>query len=73
MFLLFQLIEHKYEPKIKLECGRLTWIFIILNNKQIYIKTQMLITSSIDGKIELDDVDTYNRMLSINKFNQNLF
>ena len=74
MGLLFQFIEHKYEPKIKLECGRLTWIFTILNNKQIYIKTQMLITSSIDGKIELDDADTYNKMLSIsNKFNNNLF
>ena len=74
MYLLFNLIELKYEPKIKLECGRLTWIFLVLNNKQIYIKTQMLITSSIDGKIELDDPDTYNRMLSINnKFNNNLF
>ena len=34
----------------------------------------MLITSSIDGKIELDDVDTYKKMLSINnKFINNLY
>ena len=74
LYLLFKFIEEGYHPRIKLECGRLTWIFLVLNDKQIYIKTQMLITSSIDGKIELDDVDTYNKMLSINnKFNNNLF
>ena len=73
LYLLFKFIEEGYHPRIKLECGRLTWIFLVLNDKQIYIKTQMLITSSIDGKIELDDVDTYNKMLSVNnKFNNNL-
>ena len=75
MGLLFKLIEDRHESRIKLECGRITWIYIgDFNGKTIYIKTQMLITSSIDGKIELDDIDTYNRMVSMNnKFNHDLF
>jgi hypothetical protein len=72
--LVFNLLEAKYEPKIKFECGRISWIFLILNKKRISIRCQMMITSVLEGQVNIDDIEVYNNMFSaMNAFNNKLF
>jgi hypothetical protein len=74
MELMFNLLEAKYEPKIRFECGRITWIFLILNKKRVSIRSQMMITSVLEGQVQIEDIDVYNNMFStMNSFNNKLF
>jgi hypothetical protein len=51
-----------YEPRPTFECGIISFLFIELNRIHITIRTQELITSSIQRSIVVDSEEVYNKM-----------
>ncbi len=49
-------------------------IILSANKTRFIIKTQQLITNGIDGEIEVDNIESYDKMnAAMNKFNMQLF
>lgn len=60
----YELKNVGYEPKTTYECGRLTRLIVKVNSIVFIIRTQQLITSSIDGEVCVSSEDVYNNMES---------
>ena len=60
----YELKNVGYEAKTTYECGRLTRLIVKVNSIIFIIRTQQLITSSIDGEVCVSSEDVYNNMES---------
>ena len=70
----YELKNVGYESKTTYECGRLIRLFVKVNSIIFIIRTQQLITSSIDGEVCVSSEDVYNNMNeAMCKFNKSLF
>ena len=63
-----------YEPGICYESGRITKLFLEFNKITFIIKTQQLITSTVERPIVVENEDIYNRMnQAMVKLNKSMF
>jgi hypothetical protein len=60
--LFFDLKKAGYEPIIKFECGRITGMYMSFNGINFSVRSQQLITSSIEREISIDCEVVFNRM-----------
>jgi hypothetical protein len=58
---LWQLYAANFRPQIKYQSGNISHMYITVNNKVFILKSQQLIHSDIDGLIEIDTAEKYNR------------
>jgi len=59
--LIWQLFHAGYRPNVKYGAGRLSWISLTLNNYYFLIKTQQLIDYAIDGMLQIEKAEVFNR------------
>ena len=62
MAILWQLYAAKFMPQISYQAGRIAWMCIEVNEHKFIIKNQHFTHDSIDGIIEVNDEETYNKM-----------
>ena len=60
--LFFDLKKVGYEPIIKFECNRITGMYMSFNGINFAVRSQQLITSSIEREISVDSEVVFNRM-----------
>jgi hypothetical protein len=60
--LFFDLKKVGYEPIIKFECNRITGMYMSFNGISFSVRSQQLITSSIEREISVDSEVVFNRM-----------
>jgi hypothetical protein len=58
---LWQLHAAKYRPQIKYQAGKISFISLTVNSTVFILKSQQLIYSDIDGLIEIDTAEKYNK------------
>ena len=72
--LLLDLIDKCYTPGIKYETGRIINLILSLNKTILIIRTQQLVTSTIERPIIVDSELVYNNMSdAMTKFNKQMF
>jgi predicted transcriptional regulator len=72
--LVFELKEAGYEPSIKRQACRITFIGITLENIIFIIKSQQLVPDEIDGSVSVSSDVVYNNMNKVfNTFNNQIF
>jgi hypothetical protein len=72
--LFFHLKAVGYEPIIKYECNRITGMYMTFNGINFAVRSQQLITSSIEREIAVDSEKVFSRLNEeMNKFHDALF
>ena len=72
--LVFELKEAGYEPSIKRQACRKTFLGITLENIIFIIKSQQLVPDEIDGSVSVSSDVVYNNMNKVfNTFNNQIF
>ena len=64
--MLWQLNDVGFKQQVKFEAGRLTFIFLTINSTTFLLKTQRLVHTEIDGLIEVDTAEKYNKAYEAN-------
>jgi hypothetical protein len=63
--ILWDIVAAKYIPQISYQSGRISWLCLEVNDHKFIIKNQHLSHTTIDGIIEVDEEETYNKMSDV--------
>ena len=72
--IVWQLYEAGFRPNIKYATGKISWITLTVNDCTFVIRSQQLIDWAIDGTLQVESAEVFNRMLDAkNEFYYQVF